>query len=100
MPTILPSRTSEPVGTIWLRRCLLAAYCVTLVAVCSVLVVNGPQLRAAADAQEEQIAEEENKAFCSKLGYAPGAALYAQCAGELGQIRARHLQRYLSTSIL
>jgi hypothetical protein len=64
------------------------------------LAVNGPQLRAAVDAREAHISEEENKAFCSKFGVGPGTARYAQCASELAQIRARHLQRYVSDSIL
>jgi hypothetical protein len=78
---------------------LLAAYCVSLVAVCSLLVINGPQLRAAADAREAHIAEEENRAFCM-LGVGPRTALYAQCATKLAQIRGRYLQGYLSESIL
>jgi hypothetical protein len=79
---------------------MLAAYCISLVVFCSLLVVNGPQIRAAAEAREAHIAEEENRAFCGKLGIATGTARYAQCASELTQIRARHLQRYLSDSIL
>jgi hypothetical protein len=101
MPTILPSRTNEAAGALsWLKRGLLAAYCVSLVAVCSLLFINGPQLRGAADAREAHIAGEENRAFCGMLGVSPGTALYAQCAAELAQIRSRYLQRYLSESIL
>jgi hypothetical protein len=101
MPTILPSRTSGGTGAnSWLKKWLLVAYCVFLVAVCSLLFINGPQLRAAANAREAYVADEENRAFCSTLGVGPGTALYAQCARELAHIRARYLQRYLSESIL
>jgi hypothetical protein len=52
------------------------------------------------DAREAQVAEEENKAFCGKLGAGPDTSSYGRCASELATIRARHLQRYLSQSIL
>jgi hypothetical protein len=79
---------------------LLAAYCVALLAVCNVLVINGPQIRAAAEAREAHVVEEENRAFCATFGIVPEAARYAECASELTQIRARHLQRYVSDSVL
>jgi hypothetical protein len=101
MPTTMRSPTNEESGAVCLlKRGLLATYCVSLVTVCSLLVVNGPKLRAAADAREAHIAEEENRAFCSKFGVGPGTSQYAQCASELTQIRASYLQRYLSESIL
>jgi len=101
MPTTLPStarRTRE--GASRLERNLLAAYGVALAAVCGLLIVNGPELRAAAEAKEALIAEEENKAFCSRFGIGPETSRYAQCAAELSAIRARHLQRSFSDSIL
>jgi hypothetical protein len=73
---------------------------VSLTAVCGLLIANGPQIRAAAEAREAQIVEEENRAFCSRFGIGPETARYAQCVSELTQIRARHLQRYFSDSIL
>jgi hypothetical protein len=79
---------------------MLAAYLVSVIAVCSVLVVNAPQIRAAAEARDAHIIEEENKAFCSQFGLGPETARFAQCASELTQIRARHLQRYVSDTIL
>jgi hypothetical protein len=79
---------------------MLAAYFVLVVAVCGLLVVNGPQIRADAEAREARILEEENRAFCSRFGMGPETARYAQCVSELTQIRARHLQRYVSDSIL
>jgi hypothetical protein len=101
MPTTLPSavrRNSD--GASRLERNLLAGYCVALAAVCGLLVVNGPELRAAAEAKEALIAAEESKAFCSTFGIGPETSRYAQCAAELAAIRARHLQRHFSDSIL
>jgi hypothetical protein len=80
MPTILPLRTNVATGAIsWLKRGLLAAYCVSLVTVCSLLVVKGPQLRAAADAGEAHVAEEESKTFCSKFGFGWNSSLCTMC---------------------
>jgi hypothetical protein len=79
---------------------LLAAYGVSVLVVCGYLVIDGPRLRAAADAREAEIVQAENMAFCSKLGAGPETAGYPQCASGLAQIRARHLQRYLSDTIL
>jgi hypothetical protein len=50
---------------------------------CGLLIVNGPQIRAAAEAREAHIVEEENRAFCSRFGIGPETARYAQCASEL-----------------
>lgn len=101
MPTSLPARPYQMAeGASWLRRGLLAAYLVSLVAVCSVLVINGPQIRAAAEAQEALVIEEENKAFCSEFGIGRETSRYAQCAAGLKEIRVRHLQRSVSDSIL
>jgi hypothetical protein len=57
-------------------------------------------LRADTEAKETNITDEENEAFCSKFGIGPGTAHYAQCASELTQIRARHLERYISEYVL
>jgi hypothetical protein len=101
MPTTLPSGINGTTGTASrLQALLLAGYGLAVVVVCGLLVINGPQIRAAAEAREAQIIDGENKAFCSKLGVGPETARYAQCASELAQIRARHLKRYLSDSIL
>ena len=83
-----------------MERHLLAAYCVTLAAVCGLLVISGPERHAAAEAKQALIAEEENKAFCGAFGIGPETARYAQCASELTQIRARHLARNVSDFIL
>jgi hypothetical protein len=101
MPTTLPATAGQKSeGASRLERCLFAAYCIALAAVCGLLVVNGPNLRAAADAKEALIAEEENKAFCGTFGIGPETSRYAQCAAELAAIRARHLQRNFGDSIL
>jgi hypothetical protein len=84
----------------WLERGLLAAYLVSVVAFCGLIAINGHQIRAAAEAQEALVAEEENRAFCGTLGIGPEATLYTQCAAGLADIRARALQRSASNSIL
>lgn len=100
MPTSLPSRSHRTTEVAsWLERGLLAAYLVSLVAFCGLMVVNGPQIRAAAEAQEALVIEEENKAFCGTLGIGPEATRYAQCAAGLTNIRARHHQRSVSDFI-
>jgi hypothetical protein len=101
MPTTLPSGTyrSREASSLLERR-LLAAYGVSVVAVCGLLVINGPHLRAAAEAEEARIVAEENRAFCSRFGIGPETSRYAQCAAELAAIRARHLARNVSESIL
>lgn len=78
----------------------MTAYLISLVAICGLLVVNGPEMRVSAEAEEARLVEQENRAFCSKLGIGHETARYAQCASELTQIRARHLQRHIGDSIL
>jgi hypothetical protein len=79
---------------------LFAAYLLSLVAVCGLIAINGPQLRAAAEAQEALVIEEEDRAFCGTLGIGPQDTRYTQCAAGLADIRARALQRSASNSIL
>lgn len=100
MPTTLPSGAYRSGGACSsLGSCLLAAYGISIVAVCGLLVLNGPQIRAAAEAEEARVVAEENKAFCSRFGIAPETSRYAQCTAELAEIRARHLARNVSGSI-
>jgi hypothetical protein len=100
MPTTLPSGTQRA-SEAWssLERRLLGAYGISVVAVCGLLVSTGPQIRAAAEAEEARVVAEENKAFCSKFGIAPETSRYAQCTAELAEVRARHLARNVSDSI-
>jgi hypothetical protein len=83
-----------------LERSSLAVYAVSLVAVCGLIVINGPQMRAAAEVEEARVIEEENQAFCGRFGIAPETSRYAQCAAGLAEIRARHLQRSAADPIL
>ncbi len=97
MPTNLPLRTYRTDGTgSCLGRGLLAAFLVSLAALCSWLIINGPQMRAAAEAQTERTIEEESKVFCSKFGHGPETGRHAECAADLMQIRKRHEQRIVS----
>jgi hypothetical protein len=68
--------------------------------VCGLLVIYGPQLRAAADAREGSIVEQEDRAFCSKFYIGPETGRYAECAAGLKEIRTRYLERSASESIL
>jgi hypothetical protein len=79
---------------------LLAAFGVSLVAICGLFVIHGPQMRAAAEAEEARVVEEENQAFCGRFGISPETSRYAHCAAGLAEIRSRHLQRNSSGSIL
>src|SRR5262245_12400286 len=99
MPTTLPLRSNQTLIS-RLRRGALAAYLLSLAAICNVIAVNGPQMRAAAEAQEAQIIEAENTAFCSKFGIGPQTSRYAECAKGLAELRARYLQRNVGDSIL
>jgi hypothetical protein len=83
-----------------LERSLLAAYVVSPVAACRLLVIHGPKIRAATEAEVARIIEEENQAFCGRLGIGPATSRYSECAGGLVEIRVRHLQRSIADSIL
>src|SRR5689334_17319227 len=98
MPTTLPLTTSRTRRVIsWTSQGLLAAYLASVAAVCGLLVICGPQMRAAAEAHEAQVVEQEDRAFCSKFGIGPETARYAECAAGLKEIRARYLERYLES---
>jgi hypothetical protein len=64
------------------------------------IAIYGPQMRAAADAREARIVEEEDRAFCSKFGVGPGSSRYSDCCAALREIRTRHLERRVNDSIL
>jgi hypothetical protein len=81
-------------------RVLLAVLAVSLMAVCGLLVIYGPQMRAAAEANEVRIIEQEDRAFCSKVGIGPETERDAECAAGLKAIRARYLERNVNDSIL
>jgi hypothetical protein len=101
MPTSLPARSHQGGRAVsWIGRGLLLLCVISLVALCVLLAINGPQIRAAAEAEEAHLVEEENRAFCGKFGIGPETSRYAECAAGLTEIRARHLQRSVSDSIL
>jgi hypothetical protein len=57
------------------------------------MVVNGPQLAKVADLQSAQEIENENVAFCRKLGLDQDSAKFVTCADGLADIRRRHAER-------
>ena len=52
-------------------------------------IVNGPTMRANAEA----IIEQENRIVCSKLGIGPETNRYPECAAALSVVRASNSQR-------
>src|SRR5262245_49849921 len=100
MPTSLPARTRQTGGPLsWIVRWSPLLCVTSVLALCVLFAINGPQIRASADAQEARIVDEENRAFCSKFGIGPGTNRYAECAAGLADIRARALERSTSNSI-
>ena len=94
MPTSLPARNHHTGRAVsWIGRGLVSLGVISVVALCVLLAIYGPQIRAAAEAKEARLVEEENRAFCSKFGIGPETKRYAECAAGLAEIRARHLQR-------
>lgn len=58
------------------------------------VTMNGPKLRAAADAALAQEIDQENDAFCRKYGMAPRTEAYQNCKLDLIDIRRRESQRW------
>ena len=101
MPTSLPASARLAGRALsWIGRVLLLLCVMALAALGVLVAINGPQVRAAAEAEEARLVEEENRAFCSKFGIGPESSRYAECAAGLTEIRARHLQRSVSDFIL
>ena len=94
MPAILPA-TSQRTGGFAsnVGHAMLGAYLVSVIAVCGLLVINGPQMRAAADAEQARVVDEENSRLCGKLGAPRGKAGFFECAGYLGEVRRLHAER-------
>jgi hypothetical protein len=88
------SRTG-PTGrvTAWLSRGLLTVYLASLVTVCGLLIIYGPQIRAAIEAEKARAIGEDDRAFCAKFGIGPETTRYAECAAALRDVRSRHDQR-------
>ena len=85
------STTRNP--TTWLGRTFAAAYLLILVTVCGYLVMNGPQIHAAREAEKARVIGEEDLAFCAKLGVGSGTSHFTECAAGLKDIRASHDRR-------
>ncbi len=85
------STTRKP--TTWLGRTFAAAYVLILVVVCGYLVINGPQIHAALEAEKARVIDEEDRAFCRKLGAGSETGRFAECSAGLREIRAHQNQR-------
>jgi hypothetical protein len=90
-----PSPGTHQVGGVKPRpsRALLAVFLATLAVTCAALVVFGPHIRAAEEAERARVMAEEDNAFCGQLGAGPATGRYLECVAGLNAIRARYLQR-------
>jgi hypothetical protein len=94
VPTSLPApnqRTGAFASNV--GRAMVGAYLLSVTAVCGPLVVNGQQVRAAAEAEQARIVEEENRRLCRKLGMPHGTAGFSECAGYPEEVRKLHAER-------
>ena len=64
------------------------------------MVVNGPQSAKVAELQTAQEIENENVAFCRKLGVDQDSAKFVTCANGLADIRRRHAERLSDPGVL
>jgi hypothetical protein len=58
------------------------------------IAINGPKLRAAADAALAQQIDQENDAFCRKYGMAPRSQAYQNCKLDLIEFRRTESERW------
>jgi len=57
------------------------------------MLVNGPAIRAAANSYTAEQIQQENTAFCQRLGIPRGTEAFATCASVLADVRKRHEDR-------
>jgi hypothetical protein len=76
-----------------LRRGLVTVCLLTLAGVVGLVVITGPQVQAALEANKARVLDQENRAFCAKRGIGPETARLAECAADLNTIRLHHEQR-------
>ena len=74
-------------------RALLAVFLATLAVTCAALVVFGPRILVAQEAERAHAMAEEDGAFCSQFGAGPETVRYLECVSGLNALRAWHLQR-------
>jgi hypothetical protein len=56
--------------------------------------VTGRNAQAAADLAEQKEVNQENKEFCTALGFREQAGDYARCVSGLGEIRRKQKERW------
>jgi hypothetical protein len=95
MPTSLPLSTDRPAKVTHPLGYGLLALCV-LAVICAALVVFGPQIRAAKEAELARIVDEEDRTFCAKFGAGPETSRYGECSAALKGIRTRHEERIMA----
>lgn len=85
------ARASQVVGAV--GGIIGAALMAATASLLAYVVINEPEMRAAAERQKAEAIERENRAFCHKFRVGPGTGGYATCADELMQIRRQHEER-------
>ncbi|HKW52944.1 MAG TPA: hypothetical protein VJO12_04570 [Stellaceae bacterium] len=58
------------------------------------VAINGPKLRAAAQAALAEEIDQESDTFCRKYGIAPRTEVYQNCKLDLNEIRRRESERW------
>jgi hypothetical protein len=77
----------------WIVRGLFGIAAMTTVALIAWVIVNGPQIRAAIEAEKASQIEKENLSVCAVFGAGPQTDRFAECAATLKDVRANHEQR-------
>src|ERR1043165_8960056 len=71
----------------WIAPAFLAILVFGVFVVIAVTFENGREARADAKRAVAVLVENENRAFCGGLGFAPPMSTYAQCVAGLSEIR-------------
>jgi hypothetical protein len=95
MPTNLPQRTGRAAKAAHPLGYWLLALCVGTLAA---LVAFGPRIRAAQEAEQARIVDEEDRTFCARFGAGPETGRYSECSAALRGIRTRHERSRHSTA--
>ena len=86
------SHRSAPVST-WIVGGLLGIAAMTTAALTTMVIVNGPQIRAAIEAENATAIDQENRSVCSTIGAGPQTSRFTECAAALMGVRSSHDQR-------
>ncbi len=82
-----------PTFAAWLPGIALALAVVLGAWILIYALINGPQMRAAAESQTAQEVEQENRELCGKLGITAETQAFVTCTATLVHVRQRHDER-------